>query len=372
MQGRSAQPVSASSRSGRRNDLWSFNVWAWELQRAATAQERKRWALARGHHSLCLHHTSCVSCCPTLARRCRPSPNLAAADGTTPLAAAVRDGNLRTVQALLRAGAKADAAAADGTAPMHLAAANGDVPAIEELIAAGASVSAKRKVDGLTPVHLAAAAGKAEALRALLAAGANPEASAKKAACKSTPLHMAAAAGHAEACAVLLSGGANVDSTGGRAGAGGGGGPHVPHAALALQAAPVQSAQQACGSQAEACLLCTVLHTPSQQAQPPPCGTHAQMWMAPRPCTPRPRMAGRRRHAASWSMLPTPLPPTELATRRCTAWRGSGRGGGRGTLPGWRARCWCRAARRWRTTRRGRRRCLLQRTWASPLSTRCS
>ncbi len=95
---------------------------------------------------------------------------------------------------------------ARGRTPLHLAADRGHADVAEALLAAGADANAKAD-DGSTPLHLAAEGGRADVAEALLAAGAAANARDDYG---STPLHRAAWMGHASAADVLLTAGADL------------------------------------------------------------------------------------------------------------------------------------------------------------------
>lgn len=98
--------------------------------------------------------------------------------------------------------------AAGGLSALHLAALAGAADAVDALLSAGADADA-RDARGQTPLHAAAGAGQLSAVERLLASGAVPRVNdAGK-----TPLHDAAWAGHVEVARALL-GHVDVDVVG--------------------------------------------------------------------------------------------------------------------------------------------------------------
>jgi uncharacterized protein len=135
-------------------------------------------------------------------------PSLAgarAARGETPLIAALYQGHMGIVDALIEAGAPLDvfAAAALGR--------QGDVDArLAEDPAALASMS----YDGWTPLHLAAFFGHAALVAHLIGRGAGVNARSTNS-MRNTPLHAAVAGGRVEAALALIDAGADVNAADG-------------------------------------------------------------------------------------------------------------------------------------------------------------
>jgi ankyrin repeat protein len=90
-------------------------------------------------------------------------------DGTTALHYAAHQGDLTTVDLLLRAGAKV-MANQYGSTPLLLAAANGNATVVSRLLRAGADPNAAAP-GGETPLMTAAHAGRTDAVNALLRDG---------------------------------------------------------------------------------------------------------------------------------------------------------------------------------------------------------
>jgi ankyrin repeat protein len=88
---------------------------------------------------------------------------------------AVRRGQARVVEALLRTGADAETATPRGRPVLNLAIASGHGRIVELLLEAGASVS-RADPGGLTPLHWAVRHDRVEIARLLLQRGASPEA----------------------------------------------------------------------------------------------------------------------------------------------------------------------------------------------------
>ena len=130
------------------------------------------------------------------------------ADGTTALHWAVHVDDLARAQALLEAGARADATNQFGATPLALACTNGSAEMITLLLEAGASTDAAPSQE--PPLNIAARTGKAGALRVLLAHGADPNTQDARRA--QTALMWAAAEGHLEALRLLLESGAKTDA----------------------------------------------------------------------------------------------------------------------------------------------------------------
>lgn len=141
----------------------------------------------------------------TLLRK-RVDVNAPEPDGSTALHYAAHQGDLTTVDLLLRAGAKV-VANQYGATPLSLAAANGNATVVSRLLRAGANPNAAAP-GGETPLMAAARAGRTAAVSALLEAGADPNA--KEATRGQTALMWAAAEGHADIVSALITKGADV------------------------------------------------------------------------------------------------------------------------------------------------------------------
>ena len=102
-----------------------------------------------------------------------------------------------------------DSAAPDGTTPLHQAVRQNDLKAVEALIKRGADVKATTRY-GVTPMSLAALNGNAAIMRTLLQAGADPNTATPGG---ETALMTAARTGNAEAVTLLLDRGANVNAS---------------------------------------------------------------------------------------------------------------------------------------------------------------
>ena len=84
----------------------------------------------------------------------------------------MRANDVESVQALLRAGAKANVANRNGITPLSLAALNGTRIVVEALVEAGADVNALLP-QGQTALMMAARAGHVDAVNVLLSHGAD-------------------------------------------------------------------------------------------------------------------------------------------------------------------------------------------------------
>ena len=135
--------------------------------------------------------------------------NAAGPDGTTPLQWAVRGDDLDTVQMLLRAGANPKAANRYGVTPLSLAAGNGNAAILEILLKAGADSGAVVP-GGQTILMTAARTGNPEAVKVLLSHGV--DVNAREAAYGETALMWAAAGNHAQAVRALIDRGADVNA----------------------------------------------------------------------------------------------------------------------------------------------------------------
>ena len=131
---------------------------------------------------------------------------LAAAPDTR-LIDAVRNGNVKSVQALIRDRVDVNAPAADGATALHWAAHRDDLSTADLLLRAGARPSAANDL-AVTPLHLACTNRSAAMVRRLLTAGANPNATLLRG---ETVLMECARTGNAEAVAALLKAGARVN-----------------------------------------------------------------------------------------------------------------------------------------------------------------
>lgn len=90
----------------------------------------------------------------------------------TPLFMACTNGNAAIIEALLKAGADANAVNANGTSALMTASAAGNADAVKVLIDHGANVNAKESAHGQTALMFAAALNRADAIKVLLAHGA--------------------------------------------------------------------------------------------------------------------------------------------------------------------------------------------------------
>jgi ankyrin repeat protein len=113
----------------------------------------------------------------------------------------------RTVDVLLRAGARADVADDTGATPLYLACVNRNAQIVTRLLDAGANAKGSL-LSGETVLMTCARAGSAAAVRALLGRGAAPNA--RESAHDQTALMWAAAQSHPDVVAALLEGGAGV------------------------------------------------------------------------------------------------------------------------------------------------------------------
>ena len=121
---------------------------------------------------------------------------------------AVRNGDHRTVRALLEEPVDVNARQPDGATALHWAAYLNDIETAELLIAAGAATGDSNEL-GVTPLYLACENGNAAVVRLLLAAGATPHAVLPSG---ETALMTAARAGSVGAVRALLAHGADVQA----------------------------------------------------------------------------------------------------------------------------------------------------------------
>ena len=139
------------------------------------------------------------------------------AGGTdAPVADAAMRGDVEGVRTLLRGGADVNAAQGDGMTALHWAALNGDLKTMDVVLYAGAATEPLTRVGAYTPLHLASSRGHAAAVTRLLDAGGKPG---PFTATGVQPLHLAAQAGDAATVAALLDRGADIngrDKTHGR------------------------------------------------------------------------------------------------------------------------------------------------------------
>jgi uncharacterized protein len=133
--------------------------------------------------------------------------NAAQPDGTTALHWAAHWNDSETVGLLLKAGADAKAANHYGATPLSEAAALGNATIVEQLLKAGADPNTRTTADGETVLMTSARAGSLDAVKALLNHGA--DVNAKEAYRGQTALMWAAAERHAAIAALLLQHGAD-------------------------------------------------------------------------------------------------------------------------------------------------------------------
>lgn len=134
----------------------------------------------------------------------------------SPVADAAMKGDVDRVRALVRQGADVNAAQGDGMTALHWAALNGDLKTTDVLLVAGAAVEPLTRLGGYTPLHLASSRGHGPVVARLLDAGSKPK---TLTATGVQPIHLAAQAGSADAVRFLIDRGADVnarDTTHGR------------------------------------------------------------------------------------------------------------------------------------------------------------
>ena len=134
-------------------------------------------------------------------------PNVAAADGTTPLHWAVHLDNDTVAETLIAAGAEVNATTRYGVAPITLAATNGSDTLLRRLLEAGADPN-HLSGDGETPLMTTARGGVVAAIQLLLDHGA--QADAVEGWRGQTALMWTASQDNAAAASALLAGGANL------------------------------------------------------------------------------------------------------------------------------------------------------------------
>jgi len=168
----------------------------------------------------CLAVKYCSSACQTedWASHKPVCKNVGAArkEELMPLLLAAQNGDVATVERLLKAGAKVDRGAFYGnqesailSTPLLTAAAAGHAAVVAVLLKAGAKIN-RATAGGFTPLFAAAQEGHMDAVMVLVGAGAEIDIMTDE---QSTPLHVAAQRGHEAVLAVLIKAGAEVNRT---------------------------------------------------------------------------------------------------------------------------------------------------------------
>jgi ankyrin repeat protein len=133
---------------------------------------------------------------------------LAGASGENPLAAAVKQGNVEAVRALIASRADVNVRSGDGSTPLLWAAHHADVEVARVLVTSGAGVDLANEY-GVTPLLAASRIGDAAMVDLLLSAGADPARSHPEG---ETPLMAASRAGSVAAVRILLDRGADANA----------------------------------------------------------------------------------------------------------------------------------------------------------------
>ena len=124
------------------------------------------------------------------------------------LAAAVKEGDIKAVESMLKKGADPDAYAGDSLTPLNIALMNGNIDMVKILLKYGANPNAHGKLSDaeMTPLSLAVVYSKrpADVIRLLIDAGADP-------AKDFYALHAAIEKGDLDAVKLLVSGGGDVN-----------------------------------------------------------------------------------------------------------------------------------------------------------------
>ena len=136
----------------------------------------------------------------------RSDVNAASNDGSTPLLWATHNSDIDIVRALITAGARVDVPNNYGVTPLLDASRTGDVAMMEVLLKAGADPK-RTHSEGETPLMAASRAGSVAAVRLLLQSGA--DVNAVDAYQKQTALMWASAEGHVDVVDTLLQAGAD-------------------------------------------------------------------------------------------------------------------------------------------------------------------
>ena len=136
----------------------------------------------------------------------RADVNAPSGDGSTPLLWAVHESNIEMAQTLIAAGAKVDVANNYGVTPLLDASRTGDVDMMELLLKAGADPK-RTHPEGETPLMAASRSGSIPAVRLLLDRKVDVNAADKFQ--QETALMWAAAEGHVEVVDALLNAGAD-------------------------------------------------------------------------------------------------------------------------------------------------------------------
>jgi len=118
-------------------------------------------------------------------------------------------GDIEGVRTLLRDGADVNAAQGDGMTALHWSALNGDLKTLNVLLYAGATVESLTRVGAYTPLHLASSRGHGAVVARLLEAGSKPNPVTTTGV---QPLHLAAQAGNPEGVKALLDRGADMNA----------------------------------------------------------------------------------------------------------------------------------------------------------------